>query len=261
MEPLNISNVRNRIQADYAARNNYNVNETAKPEKTQAGNTAKTDESQAGRKVASAQESQSSDIRSSVYGNVLDISEDGDTVTARPEALKALDDGIVIFKGEEDEDKDAAVQTLESEKEAAEAREEIRRKQEEADRKAEEARERLREQNNETDTPKETAKQTGSLNGYSDNMVDTLYRQGKIDAREYNAETSRRERMDEMKEQGNGNDETADRVDRLSENARELGELNAKADQDALEDRAYETAAENGRVAIMQDIFSGQDNN
>ena len=261
MEPLNISNIRNRIQSEYSVRNQNNASEATKPEKTQAQSTAKTEESQAGRKVNSAQESQSSDIRSSVYGNVLDISEDGDTVTARPEALKALDDGIVIFKGEEDEDKDAATQTLETEKEAAEAREEIRRKQEEADRKAEEARERLREQNSETDANKETAKQTGSLNGYSDNMVDTLYRQGKIDAREYNAETSRRARMDEMKAQGNGEDETDNRIERLSENAKELGELNAKADQDALEDRAYETAAENGRVAIMQDIFNGQDNN
>lgn len=261
MEPLNISNVRNRIQNEYAVKNQNNVNEAARPEKPRTGSTAGTDESKAARKAASAQESQASDIRSSVYGNVLDISEDGDTVTARPEALKALDDGIVIFKGEEDEDKDMAAQTLETEKEAAEAREEIRRKQEEADRKAEEARERLREQNNEEDAEAQTAKQTGSLNGYSDNMVDTLYRQGKIDAREYNAETSRRERMDEMKAKGNGEDENENQIDRLSENTRELGELNARSEQNEMEDRAYETAAQNGRVAIMQDIFNGQDNN
>lgn len=35
-----------------------------------------------------------------VYGSVLDVSEDGDTVSARPEALAALDDGIVMRKTE-----------------------------------------------------------------------------------------------------------------------------------------------------------------
>ena len=64
-----------------------------------------------------------------------------------------------------------------------------------------------------------------------------------------------------MKAKGNGEDENENRIDRLSENTRELGELNARSEQNEMEDMAYETAAQNGRVAIMQDIFNGQDNN
>lgn len=273
MDPLGISNVRNIMQTERAAETVNNRDQIREAANTNPA--SKEDAGAVGKAAADkkTERAQAEAVQRSTYGDVLDISEDGDTVTARPEALKALDDGLVLFKGEE-ENGSKATQTLEEEEKAAEAREEIRKKQEEAAEEAKEAREELREKAQSEKASEKTAEKTAeetaeednasaqvSLNGYSDNMIDTLHRQGKIDDRTYNAEESRRERIEEAEPSDEDNaDRTNDRIGRLREGAEELGELNAQAQSQRLEDEAFETALENGRGDIFQNLFVEQTN-
>jgi len=146
------------------------------------------------------------------YGEVLDISEDGDTVTARPEAMRALEDGMVMLK------EDTA----------------------------------------ETSTEDETP--LGSLNGYSGQQIETLYRQGRISRNDYQSEMDRRDRLKEQLSDDSDNN-NADRTERIAENrtfAQNMGKVNAAKTDGEIEDAAMVTAMENGRSDIALDIFTRQ---
>lgn len=243
MDPIRTGNARNVI-------NNIAPDKTQNTPRTENGPDKAKESGKAQEVAQSAQNVQSADSAAKgVYGEVLDISEDGDTITARPEAMQALDDGYVILK-----DGQSADQAKPSE--SAEVLKELRIEEEQ---RAEE-RARIREEEaNREDTEEETSKEVNaSLTGYSDDMIDTLYRQGKIDSSDYNAEVDRRERLDEMSDTKDDSDTTQERIDNLNQNARKLGELDAAAREDALQSEAYNNAIESGRVDLMKDIFNNQ---
>ncbi|MBQ8945734.1 MAG: hypothetical protein IJ058_02870 [Lachnospiraceae bacterium] len=239
MEPVNISNIRNSMQAESAVRA-QSIREASLNTDRQQTKAAEEVSSQ-----AAALKTEDTAAKG-VYGDVLDISEDGDTMTARPEALQALDDGYVLLKGQEQQTEDdekakERIKALSEPSESSKVIEQLKKEQEKKDeQKAEEAAD---------------AARSASLTGYSDDMIDTLYRQGKIDSRAYNAEMDRRERLDEMNApEDNGRKQEVQ--DNLSETAEELGALNAEASNDALMTEAYATAGENGRVDLVKDIFA-----
>ena len=265
MEPVNLNQIQNTMQS--GSRIREQAAGQIKPEADNAADrAAKTarDQEGAARRAQEMQPKSGAQAEDSaakgIYGDVLDISEDGDTVTARPEALQKLDDGIVMLRGEAEEDKKSVA---EEEEKAAEKRAEIRAEQEAKAEASKEAREEIAEAKAEKAEEKADNTSYNSLTGYSDDMVDTLYRQGKIDSRSYNTEMERRARLDEElapKEK----DEDKENVRETTENnngfARDMGELRAQAEEDERESEALMTAAENGRVDIMKDILDGTSN-
>ncbi len=243
MEPLNVNvnNIRNTIQNEQSARVN-NAREFSTASENRAVRTAEETPGQSGTQKAE------DTAAKGVYGDLLDVSEDGDTITARPEALQALDDGLVLLKGTGQTQTANAVdptgERLQEQSEPTESSRVIEQiKEEQAEKEEEKA-----------EAAADAAK-TVSLTGYSDDMIDTLYRQGKIDSRVYNAEMDRRERIDEM-----ASSDDKDRVqaaqENLTETAEELGTLSAEATNDALETEAYLTAGENGRIELIKDVFA-----
>ena len=256
MEPANINQIRNSMQMGSAlrAQNIRKTDTEANQQKVQQDDRAQEsarNQENAGRTAAQAEDAAAKGI----YGEVLDISEDGDTVTARPEALQKLDDGIVMLRSDSSEEKQ---EVIEMQKESTERREEIAEALEAKAEASREAREEVRKENQKEESEAAEEADTtriNSLNGYSDNMIDTLYRQGKIDRSEYNSELDRRARLDEQLNPTE--DETNDqRIENGEAFNRQMGELNAEADEDTRESEALITAAENGRVDLMKDIFN-----
>ena len=151
----------------------------------------------------------------------------------------------------------------EMERESAEHRAELIEERREKAEESREAREEMRKEQEEKAEEKaaeNTSENVGSLKGYPDNMVDTLYRQGKIDSRTYNSEVERREELDEMR--GMGEEDQTERVveDNNAFNREMTGNI-AQGEQDNRETEALFTAAENGRIDIAKDIFTDTDKN
>ncbi len=259
MEPVNINQIKNSMQmgSTLRAQNIRKTDAQAENRNVQQDNRAQESskaQENAGRAAGQAEDAAARGI----YGDVLDISEDGDTVTARPEALQKLDDGIVMLRSDSNEEK---TETVEKQREAEERREEIAAAQAAKAEESREAREKIREENQqETEAESENTTQYNSLSGYPDNMVDTLYRQGKIDSNTYNAEIGRRERLDEMR----GADEETETEERVEDNNRfnaEMNGINARGEEDNRQTEALFTAAENDRLDIVKDIFTDNQNN
>ncbi len=265
MEPVNLNQIQNTMQTgsrirEQAARQIRpeadNAADRAAKTSREQDNAAKRAQEMQSKSSAQAEDSAAKGI----YGDVLDISEDGDTVTARPEALKKLDDGIVMLRSDAEEDKKSVA---EEEDEAAEKRADIRAELEAKAEASKEAREELAEARSEKAEEKADNASYDSLKGYSDDMVNTLYRQGKIDSRSYNTEMERRARLDEELTPDKKEDDKEDVQNAIENNngfARDMGELRAQAEEDELESEALITAAENGRIDIMKDILDGTSN-
>lgn len=252
MEPVNINQIQNSMQMGAVRRAQTITN----PDKTQdnADNAARKAADTAGKAANQAEDAAAKGI----YGDVLDISEDGDTVTARPEALQKLEDGMVTLKSGGEDEKSVTEMERESAEKRAELMEERREKAEES-REARQARREEQEQKAE-DKAAENTSNINSLKGYPDNMVDTLYRQGKIDSRTYNSEIERRERLDEMR--GVGEEDTTERnIENNNAFNREMTGINAQGEQDERQTEALFTAAENGRIDIAKDIFTDNEKN
>ena len=238
MEPVNIRQIQmqNQIANDVRAQN------------------ARPDAEEPAKKTAEESRVSAEDTAAKgTFGEVLDISEDGDTVTARPEALQKLDDGIVMLRNEDDE----SVQESLTEKtmEAAEKREELAEKLEAKAEAASEKRAEAREAAEKAAESKaaENTKEINSLTGYTDDMIETLYRQGKIDRSDYSSELDRRARLDE---QLSPDEDTQDeQVQNNEAFSREMTTLNARAQEDERESEAIMKAAENGRTDLIMDIF------
>ena len=259
MEPVNINQIKNSMQMGSAlrAQNIKKTDAQAETQKvqqdTRSQESSKAQEN-AGRAVGQVEDAATKGI----YGEVLDISEDGDTVTARPEALQKLDDGIVMLRNDSNEEKQ---EVIEEQKDANERREEIADALAAKAEESREARAEVREENlKDTEDESGNTAQYNSLSGYPDNMVETLYRQGKIDSNAYNTEISRRERLEEMR----GTDEateTEEKVENNNEFNAEMTGINARGEEDNRQTEALFTAAENDRLDIVKDIFTDTQNN
>lgn len=240
MEPVKLNNMASSLNVRTPDRA-----QNVRPNENQPDRAQETKRAQEAAKASQSPQEISSAAKG-VYGDVLDISEDGDTVSARPEAMQALDDGYVIFKGE-----DSAAN------EPSRSQEVLKEIREEQEKRAEERAELRKEQQAEDEQQEEAEDAVNqSLTGYSDDMIDTLYRQGKIDSGDYNAEVDRRERRDEMT--APDEDPSQERIDRLNTNIRQMSELDATARQDELENDAYDNAVESDRVDLIKDIFNNQ---
>ena len=253
MEPVNINQIQNSMQMG-ATHRAQTINTPDRQQEAQES-TARRASDNAGRAASQAEDS----AAKGMYGDVLDISEDGETVTARPEALQKLEDGMVTLKPAEDEDKKSVT---EMETESAEKRAELIKERQERAEESREARQAIREEREAEAEAKaaETTAQYNSLSGYPDNMVDTLYRQGKIDSRTYNSEIDRRERLDEMRGTG-GEDENGARVGENNAFNEEMTGINAQGEREERETEALFNAAENGRIDIAKDIFTDNEKN
>ncbi|MBO4900370.1 MAG: hypothetical protein J5509_08755 [Lachnospiraceae bacterium] len=258
MEPVNINQIKNSMQTGSAlrAQNIRNTEAQAETRKVQQDTRAQ-ENSKAQENAGKAAGQVEDSAAKGIYGDVLDISEDGDTVTARPEALQKLDDGIVMLRSDSNEEK---LETIEKQREAAERREEIADALAAKAEESREAREKVREENQQANEDEsENTAQYNSLSGYPDNMVETLYRQGKIDSNTYNMEIGRRERLDEMR----GTDEKTETEEKVENNTafnEQMGRVNAQAQEDERTSEALITAAENGRVDLMKDIIENTTN-
>lgn len=259
MEPVNLNQIKNSMQMGSALRAQNIRNTDAQAETRKAQQDTRSQESSKAQENAGRAAGQVEDAAAKgIYGEVLDISEDGDTVTARPETLQKLDDGIVMLRSDSNEEKQ---EVIEEQKEATERREEIADALAAKAEESREAREEVREENQQgTEDESENATQYNSLSGYPDNMVETLYRQGKIDSNTYNTEISRRERIDEMR----GKDEETETEERVANNNEfnaEMTGINARGEEDNRQTEALFTAAENDRLDIVKDIFTDTQNN
>ncbi|GEM_PF-2083035 len=254
MEPVNINQIQNSMQMGAIRR----AQTITTPDKTQEGNengARKAAADTAGKAAGQVEDAAAKGI----YGDVLDISEDGDTVTARPEALQKLEDGMVTLKSGGEDEKSVT----EMEKESAEHRAELIEERREKAEESREARQEMREEQEkkaEDKAAEDTSANIGSLKGYPDSMVDTLYRQGKIDSRTYNSEIERREEIDEMRGMGE-EDQTERAAEENDAFSREMTGNIAQGEQDNRETEALFTAAENGRLDIAKDIFTDTDKN
>ncbi|MCR4989424.1 MAG: hypothetical protein K6A38_00980 [Lachnospiraceae bacterium] len=179
------------------------------------------------------------DVREAVYGDVIGVSENGDTATAKQESVKALEDGMVIKKNEENNEEDKEITTL---------------------------------------------------TGYTEDQLQTLYSQGKIDKIKYDREIERRKELmqeddekavqkteeEENPEEGvravqkeedkeEENEESSSRIkDEIAANEKAIetmGRVFANGANEELKAKAVEEALENGRMDIMDDIFNGSKNN
>ncbi len=251
MEPVNINQIQYSMQMG-AVHRAQTIGNADKQSETRENTAYKA--SDAAKAASQAEDA----AAKGVYGDVLDISEDGDTVTARPEALQKLEDGMVTLKPAGDDEKSVT----EMETESAEKRAELIKERQEKAEEASEARQAMREEREAEAEAKaaETTAEYNSLSGYPDNMVDTLYRQGKIDSRTYNAEVDRRERLDEIRGTGE-QDHTGERIEDDNEFNAEMTGAIAQGEQENRETEALFTAAENGRIDIAKDIFTDTDKN
>lgn len=154
------------------------------------------------------------------YGNVLDISEDGDTVSARPEALAALEDGIVMLKSEDN--------TEQTEGRSVQAT------------------------NSEENSP---ANEQSSFAGVSESQMRTMYLKGDISSATYRRELEKRERLEEQinPEEDERTTQAQDRNNAFIANMTNIG---ATANKESVENDAYNEALKAGRTDIVMDIFN-----
>ncbi|MCR5596515.1 MAG: hypothetical protein K6G12_11750 [Lachnospiraceae bacterium] len=267
MEPVKFDQIRNSMQAESYARM-QSIKKSDLPSETDNGQKAAAENTE---RVQSRVEDAAS---KGVYGNVLDISEDGDTVSARPEALQKLDDGMVMLRqdvpnteNEKAESKpEDAKSLMELEEAEAEKRQQIREELEAKAEAAKEARKELLDENMKADEEQEEEKsrvneetskaaqdEKASDQKDSDNTADNKNVEEKINSRQRDTQMERRA---ELEEEG---PDAEDDLQKVKDNNKEfnetMGTINAAADQDALESDALITAAENGRVDIIKDIF------
>lgn len=180
METLNITQIQQSINAVTPNRINQPQNIT---------------EDDAAKKIKEQNSSEKIAVTKAVYGDVLDVSEDGDTVTARPESVQASEDGFVFLKEENETDEDKELNA-------------------------------------------EEKGNHGSLNGLSEQQIETLRRQGKISENEYRTEMERRSQLEEQMK---------------------LSSIGAEADKEEIENAALDTALKNNRSELMMDVFASQE--
>lgn len=208
------------------ASQNYLVNE-ANNRTANAGEIRKQDEN-GGQNVSPVTEEKSSEdiAAKGVYGNVLDISEDGDTVSARTESLAALEDGIVMLKQEPVTPAQNEATSQNSVKEASE-----------------------------TKSEKQDVKADTSLVGVSASQMETMYLKGEISRAEYDKEVDRRERLKEDSSE-NEDESKAETRQNNREFIQDMSAINSSATSEKIEDTGYADAIKNGRANIMLDVFN-----
>ncbi|MCR4787199.1 MAG: hypothetical protein K5888_01305 [Lachnospiraceae bacterium] len=212
------------------------------------------------------------EVREAVYGDVIGVSENGDTATAKEESVKALEDGMVFKKGPDNADAQKAAadeKNVRDERNAA--------KPELQDIKLEKEDEKI-----------------DSLTGYTKDQLQTLYSQGKIDKIKYDREIERRKELmqedDQEKVAAREEDEkkttekadtvkaVKDEEDKEEENKQDnsdkirntiesnekaietMGRVVATEQDERLRADAVQDALRNDRMDIMADIFNGNNN-
>ena len=197
-------------------------------------------------KINKKEKAEAEKVVSEVYGDVLSKSADGDVTTAAKQSLNALSDGLVLPK----ENAPEVTTTL---KEPNATKNKI---EEQAQ--------------NQTDKDEEI----DSLTGYTSNQLDTLYAEGKISKYDYDQEVERRaeltqeEKRIEINEPKEKPEEKADETEddeakaalqqEIEGNnafAKNMAKLNETAINDDLKTQALDTAKENGRLEIMNQIL------
>ena len=213
------------------------------------------------------------EIKEAVYGEVIGVSENGDVATAKEESVKALEDGMVFKKTPDN--------TENTPKAADENKEQL--------------------QNIKTDDNKDKGlediklntreEEITSLTAYTDDQLQTLYTQGKIDKIKYDQEIERRKELmqeddekavqetkDEQKnidtiktaqqdEDKDEEDKTEDKskikeeIEKNEKAIETLGRVYANESDEQLRAQAVEEALKSGRMDIVEDIFNGNQNN
>lgn len=163
-------------------------------------------------------------VESEVYGNVLSKSADGDVTTAKKQSLNALSDGMVLPKDNTPEVSTTLKETAQKEEE-----------------------------------------EIDSLTGYTANELDNLYAKGKISKYDYDQEMARRaeltqeEKREEMNEPEEEKESQASIIKQQIEGnnafSKGMAQLNETASTDNMKAEALNTARENGRLDIMNQIF------
>ena len=260
----------NRINLDIERDNNFpKVDNEQKPSAAE-----RLDEQN--KKAAEKKEAdRDKEIKEAVYGEVIGVSENGDIATAKEESVKALEDGMVFKKGPDntenapkaaDEDKNAEqLQDIRTDDNKNKGLEDIK-----------------------LNTREE---EITSLTGYTDDQLQTLYTQGKIDKIKYDQEIERRKELmqedddkavQETKEEQKNidtiktaeQDEDKDKEDKTEDKSKikdeiaqnekaieTLGRVYANEADEQLRAQAVEEALKSGRMDIVEDIFNGNQNN
>lgn len=237
------------------------------------------------------------EVQEAVYGDVIGVSENGDIATAKEESVKALEDGMVFKKNNND---DAAKANAPADERRNEGLEDIKLNEDKAPQETQPDAGRIpQEVKPEDDRIKELQKQNlnedkdkeiTSLTGYTDDQLQTLYTQGKIDKIKYDQEIERRKELmqeddekavqqteEEQKdtdavkaaEQNRGNEEDEkkeetsriqDEIERNEQAAETLGRVYANEADEQLRAQAVQEALASGRMDIVADIFNGNQN-
>ncbi len=215
------------------------------------------------------------EMKEAVYGEVIGVSENGDIATAKEESVKALEDGMVFKKGPDNtENVPKPVDEDRNEEQPQDIRTD-----EGKDKGLEDIKLNTREE------------EITSLTGYTEDQLQTLYTQGKIDKIKYDQEIERRKELmqeddekavqDNKEEQKNidtiktaEQDEDKDEEDSTEDNSKikdeiekneqaiaTLGRVYANEADEQLRAQAVEEALKSGRMDIVEDIFNGNQNN
>lgn len=185
-------------------------------------------------------------VASEVYGDVLSKSADGDVTTAAKQSLNALSDGLVMPKDNTPEITTTLKQPVET-KNKIEQQAQDKADEEEID----------------------------SLTGYTSNELETLYAKGAISKYDYDQEISRRAeltqedkrtaeaekpKVEEKKDTTDQDDEKESaRIQQVIEGnntfTKNMAQINETAANDDLKTQTLNTAKENGRLDIMNQIL------
>ncbi|MBP5554147.1 MAG: hypothetical protein J6X94_04670 [Lachnospiraceae bacterium] len=159
---------------------------------------------------------------SPAFENVVAVSDDGDTVQARPESYDRLSDGFVFNKTKEaertDDDKEAKVSlereqnvaktqaaknaSVQEERKEERIREQIREAQERADEAKEILQDQIREKDADTRAADRKAQTQISYTSMSDSELERMYLTGQISSYAYNQEIdSRKDKIEDSKQE------------------------------------------------------------
>ncbi|MBR6452896.1 MAG: hypothetical protein IKS87_09330 [Lachnospiraceae bacterium] len=217
-------------------------------------------ESEALKEQREATQSEAEKVTGSVYGNVLASDEDGDTVAAKPQALEALEDGLVFRKDQTEQE--VKTTSLKPQEKAL---------QDVAAPKEETAAEKLAKKEAAEEKKDDNAQQ--SLTGLSAQQLETMYLRGQISRYQYDQEIGRRDNLmqkeetkpgqvpeeDRKEEQAKEDQVNAEKVQKEIQNnnsfAQRMTKLAVGTAEEDIRAEAFKNANENDRVDLMTQIF------
>lgn len=224
-----------------AAVKNAEVKEIQEDERVKGGLRSKKDERAKGDVLRGRDEK----VRKDVYGSVIASSKDGDTVSAKKDALEALETGMV-FKKEEDK---KAVRTDESLAGVSQDQLETMYLQGDIDKvKYDREVQRREELKGEDTSPAKTDEKT------SDQKV--LKQENENEA--LKSEEEKREEKAEEAAKGDASERIKEAQKENEAFSKEMGGLNAEKEDKKLKAEALEEGIANDRAAIVEDIFTGE---